>query len=103
MNIQKLMKQMGQVQAKMAEAQEKLGSIEVVGSAGGGMVKATANGRQEVIRIAIDPKVVDPGDVDMLEDMILGAVKEAQRLAREQSAAEMERIGAGMGLPPGLF
>ncbi len=102
MNIQKLMKQFGQVQAKMAEAEEKLSELELEATSGGGMVKVTTNGRLEVTGIHIDPQVVDPDDVDVLEDMVLGAVKEAQRLAREKAAEEMKKATGGMGLPPGL-
>ncbi len=103
MNIQKLMKQFGEVQSKMAQAQERLSEIELEAASGGGMVRVKANGRLEVTSIRIDPQVVDPDDVEMLEDMILGAVREAQRLAQDRSAEEMKKITGGLGLPPGLI
>lgn len=103
MNIQKLMKQAQQMQSKMAEAQEKLKDITVEGSAGGGKVTVVANAVSEIQSIKIDPEVVDPEDTDLLEDLILGAVKEAQRLARERQEQEMAGVTGGMGLPPGLL
>ncbi|MEG1501607.1 MAG: YbaB/EbfC family nucleoid-associated protein, partial [Clostridiales bacterium] len=73
------------------------------GIAGGGMVKVEANCQQEVLSITIDPQIVDPEDVELLEDMVLAAVKEALRMAQEKSADEMQKITGGMGLPKGMF
>lgn len=97
---------MGQVQ-KMQERvlamQEELGRREVEGSAGGGMVKVTANGRQEIVRLAIDPQVVDPADVSMLEDLIVAAAADARRKSQELAMEEMKKVTGGLPMPPGLF
>jgi DNA-binding YbaB/EbfC family protein len=103
MDIQKLMKQAQKMQSAMQEAQEKLGDITVTSTAGGGMVEVTANGKLEVTAIKIKPEVVDPDDVDMLEDMILGAVKEAQKAAKARQEEELGKVTGGMGMPPGLM
>jgi hypothetical protein len=94
MNIQKLMKEAQKAQRKMAEAQEKLASMTVEGAAGGGMVKVTATGEGTITSVKIDPSVVNPTDVELLEDLITAAVNEAQRKSKEIQEAEM---GAAMG------
>ncbi|MCL2816806.1 MAG: YbaB/EbfC family nucleoid-associated protein [Clostridiales bacterium] len=103
MNMQKLMKQAQKMQADMARLQDDLKDMQVEAASGGGMIKVVANCKQEIVAIKINPEVVDPDDVEMLEDLLLAAVKEAQRLANEKSAEEMQKITGGMGLPPGLF
>ncbi|MCL2677733.1 MAG: YbaB/EbfC family nucleoid-associated protein [Clostridiales bacterium] len=103
MNMQKLMKQAQKMQADMARLQDDLKDMLVEAASGGGMIKVTANCKQEIVAIQINPEVIDPDDVEMLEDLLLAAVKEAQRLAGERSADEMQKITGGMGLPPGLF
>jgi DNA-binding YbaB/EbfC family protein len=100
-NMGKLMKQAQQMQAKMAEVQEELAGMEVEGSAGGGAVVARMNGRQDFLSIEISPEVVDPEDVEMLEDMVLAACREARKNAEELAEAKMAKITGG--LPPGLF
>jgi DNA-binding YbaB/EbfC family protein len=102
MNIQKLMKEAQKAQRKMQEAQERLASLEVEGSAGGGMVTAKANGEGTVTRVKIDPGVVDPDDVDMLEDLVTAAVADAQRKAKELQESEMGEAMGGMGGLGGL-
>jgi DNA-binding YbaB/EbfC family protein len=94
MNLQKMMKQAQQMQKKMAELSENL---EVEGSAGGGMVTLTMNGSKQIIDIKIDEEVVDPEDVEMLQDLIVAAVNDAARKVDE----EMEGQMGGM-LPPGM-
>ena len=103
MNMQKLMQQAQKMQAKMATMQEELAQRTVDGTAGGGMVKATCNGQRDLLGITIDPEVIDPDDIEMLEDLIVAAVNDAMRAATEMAAAEMQKITGGMGLPPGMF
>ena len=103
-NMGQLLKQAQKFQAKMAELQEELNQRTVEASAGGGMVTVVANGKQEVLSIAIDPEVVDPKDVEMLQDLILAAVNDALNRAKEMSNEEMGKLTQGMNIPglPGL-
>lgn len=102
MNIQKMMKQMQRMQADMARAQEDLAGKTVEVSAGGGRVTVTATGAQEITSIKISKGVVDPNDVEMLEDMVLSAVQQALAKSKELAAGEMGKLTQGMGLPPGM-
>lgn len=102
MNIQKMLKQMQQMQTKMAQAQSDLSTQTVEGSAGGGRVTAIANGAQEITSIKISKDVVDPEDVEVLEDLVLNAVQQALEKSKEVAAAEMGKVTGGLGLPPGL-
>jgi DNA-binding YbaB/EbfC family protein len=99
----KMLKQLQQMQARMAKVQEDLGDKTVTGTAGGGMVEVVANGHQKVLSVTIKPEVVDPADLDMLQDLVLAAVNDAMEKARELAAKEMGALTAGMGLPPGLM
>ncbi len=100
MNINKMMKQMQKMQKDMQKTQEELAEKEVQASVGGGKVTVTANGSGDVIAIKIDPAVVDPEDVEILEDLILSGVKQAIDQGKEMAAAEMGKLTGG--LPPGL-
>lgn len=100
--MKKLLKQAQQMQTKMAEMQSKLEESEFEASSGGGAVLATVNGRQEVLRLKIDPKVVDPEDAEMLEDLILTAIQTAQRNASQSMQDEMGKLTGGMDLG-GMF
>ena len=95
------------LQEKMAKMQEELAFKKVEASAGGGMVTVEVNGRQEVLGIKIDPQVVDPGDIEMLQDLIVAAVNDGLRRAQEMAAAEMGKLAGGLNIPglniPGLF
>ena len=102
MNIQKMMKQMQRMQADMARAQEGLAEQTVEASAGGGRVTVTATGAQEITSIKINKEVVDPNDVEVLEDMILSAVQQALAKSKELASGEMGKLTQGLGLPPGL-
>ncbi len=102
MNIQKLMKEAQKAQRKMAEAQEKLAGMSVEGSAGGGLVTATANGEGTITAVRIDPSAVDPDDVEMLEDLVSAAVSDAQRKAKELQERELGGAMGGLGGMPGL-
>ena len=100
-----IMKQAQQFQSKMAKLQEELGEKTIEASSGGGMVTVVANGRQEIESIRVDPEVVDPDDIDMLQDLILAAVNEALNRSREMVNEEMGKLTKGLNLPniPGLF
>ena len=103
-NIQQLMQMGQQLQARMAELQEELSTREISASAGGGMVTATVDGKGTVTRIVIEPTVVDPRDVEMLEDLVLAAVTEAQGKAQGQYEEDMRKATGGMPIQlPGLF
>ena len=101
-NIMKLMKQAADMQKSMAKAQESLAAIELEHSAGGGAVTVKIMGDGNIAAIRIDTKVAQAGDTEMLEDLVLTAVRGAQDLAKETAASEMKKLTAGMGLPPGM-
>lgn len=105
MNMQKMMKQVQKMQADMARVQEELGEKTVEATAGGGVVKVVANGHQEIQRIHIEPEAVDPDDLEMLEDLVLAAVNEAMRQAKELATNEMAKVTGGLNVPglPGLL
>ncbi len=101
--LSNLMKQAQQMQERVKQLQAEAGQKTVEASAGGGMVTVVANGRQEVLSVKIDRSVVDPNDIEMLQDLITAAVNEALRKSQEIIKEEMARLTSGMGLPPGLF
>lgn len=98
-NMMKLMKQAASMQQNMAKAQAELATKTVDFTSGGGMVTATARGDGTIAAIRIDPKVVDPQDVEMLQDLVLAAVDGALTAAREMQAAEMSKFTSGLGIP----
>jgi nucleoid-associated protein EbfC len=102
-NMMGMMKQIQKVQEKMAQVQQELEAMTVVGDAGGGMVKVTANGRQQILKVAIEKEVVDPADPQMLEDLIVAAVNKALEESTKLAQAEMAKVTSGI-LPniPGL-
>lgn len=102
-NMQQLMRQAQKLQQQMQEAQEKLDAQEYEAASGGGMVTVTVTGKRELKSIVIDPQVVDPEDVEMLQDLILAAVNEAMRKGEEAREAAMSRMAPGMGGMGGLF
>lgn len=102
--IGNMMRQAQQMQTKMAQMQGELAKKTVEGSAGGGMVTCTVNGKQELLSLAIKPEVVDPEDVEMLQDLIVAAVGDAIKKSQEMAASEMQKIAGGLGLNlPGLL
>jgi nucleoid-associated protein EbfC len=94
-----LMKQAQQMQQKMLKLQEEIAQKTLDASVGGGMVTVTVNGKSEVLRIKIEPQVVDPNDVEMLEDLIVAGVNEALRKAQEMMAEEMSKLTGGLKIP----
>ncbi len=104
-NMGNIMKQAQQFQSKMAKLQEELGEKTVEATAGGGMVTVTASGKQEIVSIRIQPEVVDPEDVDMLQDLLQAAVNDALNRAKEMANEEMGKLTSGLNLPniPGLM
>ena len=102
MDLSKMMKQAQKMQKDMATAQAALGQRTVEATAGGGKVTVTATAAGDVTAIRIDPAVVDPSDVEMLEDLVLTGVRAALAEGRRVSEAEMKKLTAGMGLPPGM-
>lgn len=102
MDIGNLMKTAQGMQSKMAAVQASLKEKVVDGSAGDGMVTAYVNGEMELLKIEIDPKVADPDDVEMLEDLVLAAVNKAMEDMRQISQEEMSKVTGGMNLP-GMF
>jgi DNA-binding YbaB/EbfC family protein len=99
MNMNNLMKQAQKMQKRMLEIQEELASRTVEATVGGGMVTAVANGQQELVSLTISPEVVDPDDVEMLEDLIVAAVNEAHHQAQELMTQEMSKLTGGVKIP----
>lgn len=97
-----MMKQAQKLQAKMAKVQQDLAGKSVEGDAGGGMIVVTANGHQEITGIKINPEVVDPEDVEMLEDLVLAAIQQAREKAAAMAEKEMQKATSGM-IPPGMM
>ena len=102
MNIKKMMQQAQAMQEKMLAAQEELAEKTVTATAGGGKVTVVATGAGDVVSIKIDPAVVDPQDVEMLEDLVLTGVKKAIEDGKALAQSEMGKLTGGMGLPQGL-
>ena len=101
-NLGNIMQQAKKMQERLATIQEEMATKTVEATAGGGMITVVANGKQEVISIKIEPEVVNPDDVDMLQDLVLAAVNDALRKAQEMMANEMSKVTGGMKIP-GLF
>jgi len=100
--MEEILRQAQQVRERLEKLREELADRTVVASAGGGMVTVTANGRQEVVSVRIEKEVVSPEELDLLQDLVRGAVNEALSRSRKMAADEMSRITGGMNLP-GLF
>ena len=101
-NMQKQLAQVQAMQARMQEAQEAIEAKEIETSAGGGAVSVKVNGKKELLEIVLKPEVVDPDDIEMLQDLIIAAVNEAMRQVDEISEAEMGKVTGGINIP-GLF
>ena len=98
-----MLKQARQMQEKMATLQDEMARKQVVADAGAGMVEATVNGKQELVKIKIDKQKIDVNDTEMLEEMVVAAVSAAQTKAQEMMKEEMQKTMGGLGLPPGLL
>ncbi len=94
-----LMKQAQKMQSRILKVQEEMAEKTIEASAGGGMVTVIANGRQEIVSIKVEKEVVDPDDVEMLEDLILAAVNDALKKSQQMMAEEMQKITGGMNIP----
>lgn len=102
-NMQQLMRQAQKMQQMMTDTQEKLDAQEYEATSGGGMVSVKIGGKRELLGITIDPQVVDPEDVEMLQDLVMAAVNEALRKGEEAREAAMNKMAPGMGGMGGLF
>ena len=98
-NMGNMMKQAQKLQAKMLKMQEELGEKTVESASGGGMVKVVASGKQKIVSIDIEKEVVDPEDIDMLQDLILAAVNDALAKSQEMVSTEMGKITGGLNIP----
>ncbi|MBN2284622.1 MAG: YbaB/EbfC family nucleoid-associated protein [Deltaproteobacteria bacterium] len=98
-NINKIMKQAQKMQEKMMQMQEELASKTVEASSGGGMVTAVVNGKNELVSLKIERAVVDPEDIEMLQDLIVAAVNEGVRRAQDMAQEEMSKITGGLNIP----
>ena len=101
-NLGQMMKQAQQMQAKMAELQAALDQAEVTGQSGGGMVTITTSAKGDPKKVKIDPKLVDPNEVEVLEDLITAALRDARQKGEAMVADEMARLTGGLQLPPGF-
>ena len=101
-DMAKIMKQAQEMQGRMNEIQEELNTITVIGESGAGLVKATATAKGELVGLEIDPTIFNPDEKEVVEDLILAAIKDAQAKAAERSQAEMSKITEGLNLPEGM-
>jgi len=101
-NLSGMMKQAQQMQEKMQELQESLGNEQVTGNAGGGMVQVTMTGKGEMAGMSIDPKLVDPNDASVLEDLVTAAVNDAKHKVDQHYQQKMQELTGGMDLPAGF-
>jgi len=102
MNIGAMMRQVQDMQAKMADMQNKLGEVEVTGQSGNGLITVVMTGKAEMRKITIDEKLLDPSEKEMLEDMIVAAVNDAKAKAEALISGETEKVMGGLKLPPGV-
>ena len=101
-NIENMMKQAQQLQKKMAEIQEKLNSIEVEGTSGGGMIKVISTAKGEIKRITIDNSLMKQEEKEIAEDLIVAAINDAKQKGEEAAQKEMKNVTGGIPLPPGM-
>ncbi|MDZ4735277.1 MAG: YbaB/EbfC family nucleoid-associated protein [Rhodospirillaceae bacterium] len=101
-NLGQMMKQAQQMQQRMAELQEELEKVEITGSAGGGMVQVTMTGKGMLRSVRIDPKLVNPDETEMLEDLIVAAGNDAKTKVEAHMQEEMQKVTGGLQLPPGF-
>ena len=101
-NLGQLMKQAQEMQGRMQELQARLAELEFTGASGGGMVTVTVNGKGEMRRIKIEPRLLEPKEAEILEDLIVAAFGDAKAKMETEVAAEMQKLTGGLALPPGL-
>jgi DNA-binding YbaB/EbfC family protein len=101
-NLGQMMKQAQQMQSKMAEMQAQLETVEMTGASGGGLVQVTVGGKGDLRRIKLDKSLIDPNEVEVLEDLIVAAFNEAKTRVEAHVAAEMAKLTGGLQLPPGM-
>ena len=101
-NLAGLMKQATEMQEKMRQMQERLEALDIDGESGAGLVRVTLSGKGDLRRITIDPKLADPADIEMLQDLIVAAHAEARRHLDATTTEEMQKVSGGLNLPPGL-
>jgi nucleoid-associated protein EbfC len=101
-NLGNMLKEAQKLQSRMAEMQAKLDTIEVAGAAGGGMVTVTLNGKGEMRKVKIDPSLVDPAEIEILEDLVVAAFNDAKVKVEAHVQDEMSKLTGGMNLPAGL-
>ena len=101
-NLGQMMKQAQQMQAKMAEMQAQLETVEMTGASGGGLVQVTVGGKGDLRRIKLDKSLIDPNEVEVLEDLIVAAFNEAKTRVEAHVAQEMAKVTGGLQLPPGM-
>ncbi len=101
-NIGQMMKQAQQMQARMAEMQARLDQVEMTGASGGGMVQVTLNGKGELRKIKLEKALIDPNEVEVLEDLIVAAFADAKARVETHVAEEMSKLTGGLKLPPGM-
>ena len=102
-NMANLMKQAQKMQKQMEEQQKEMETKEFIAKAGGGAVEVTVSGKKEVVKVKLAEEVVDPDDIEMLEDLIVAATNEALRQVDEASASAMSKLTGGLGGMPGMF
>ena len=101
-DMAKMMKAAQEMQGKMAQLQEEMETIRVVGESGAGLVKATATAKGDLVGLDIDPSIFNAEEKEVVEDLILAAIKDAQSRAAERAQSEMSKLTEGLGLPPGM-
>ena len=99
MNIQEMMRQAQRMKSKIDKVQQEVGERKVQGTAGGGMVEVEANGKNEVLAVKIEPEVVNPEDIEMLQDLIVAATNQALTRAQEMMQEEVGKVTGGLGIP----
>jgi len=101
-NMGEMMKKVQKMQAQMEESQKKLESIDVEGASGGGLIKITANGKGSIKKVKVDPTLLDPQEVEVLEDLLVAALLDTQAKVEEKAAEEMGKVTGGLKLPGGM-
>ena len=101
-NLGQMMKQAQEMQTRMQQMQDALAEVEVTGQSGAGMVNVTLNGKGEMKRLKLDKSVVDPEDVEVIEDLIMAALNDAKLKVEQHVADETQKLMGGMKLPPGI-